>query len=49
MKEGVKQLTGGERYFVHLPPKKQRDAERLDRWVDEAIEVFRFRQKGEER
>ena len=29
-----------ERYFQHLPPKRIRDAQRLSKWADEAIEIF---------
>lgn len=28
------------RYFQHLPPRKQRIAERLDKWSGEAMDVF---------
>lgn len=30
------------RYFQHLPPKRVRDAERLGKHADEAIDVFGF-------
>lgn len=33
-------LTGKDRYFQELPPKKQRDEERFNKWVDEAFDVF---------
>lgn len=29
-----------ERYFQHLPPKRIRDAQRLSKWADEAIDIF---------
>lgn len=37
-----KQLTGDGRYFQTLPPKKQRDEERFNKWVDEAFTIFGF-------
>ena len=47
MNKGVKQLTGGERYFVHLPPKRQRDREKFDKNNAETFRIFGFDQKGE--
>lgn len=35
-------LTGNERYFQTLPPKKERDEKRFNKWVDEAFDVFGF-------
>lgn len=34
-----------DRYFDTLPPKRIRDAQRLSKWADEAINVF-FKEEG---
>lgn len=38
----TKELTGKDRYFQYLPPKKERDEKRFNKWVDEAFAVFGF-------
>lgn len=34
------------RYFQHLPPKRVRDAEKLDRWFEDVENIF-FKAKEE--
>lgn len=46
MNQGVEKLTGGERYFVHLPTKRQRDREEFDKKNAETFRIFGFDQKG---
>ena len=38
-------FNGVMQYFV-LPPKKKRDEARLNKWVDEAFDVFGFDKGG---
>lgn len=35
------------RYFQHLPPKRVRNAEKLDKWFEEAENIF-FKTKEEQ-
>ena len=42
MSEVKIKLTGEERYFQSLPPKKKRDEEKFIKWVDEAFTIFGF-------
>lgn len=40
-----RKLTGGERYFQQLPPKKVREEIAFNKWVDEAMAVCGFKQE----
>lgn len=36
----MQRALNADRYFDTLPPKRIRDAQRLSKWADEAINVF---------
>lgn len=36
----MQRALNADRYFDTLPPKRIRDAQRLSKWADEAINIF---------
>lgn len=45
--EATNELFNGVMQYFVLPTKKQRNEERFNKWVDEALSVFGFNEKEE--